>query len=417
MPGPRNISSFLSLWILTAVFVCGTSAFAVAALMPVDRGIRDDSPVVAADTEGDHRRARLHRAAAEADALETAIVHQRTLHATVHSAATRLRSERDEKARQLRKLDAALVTAEKRLHDFDEALKAAGIALINHERNASWSKEDSKRSELQALIAALGEERAREMTRRSNLSDQVSLAKLELVRLSTASARMATKAKANAERVQRSKDLLHALRARQKEQATRLAGVERLRRLTRNALAVSHRNAMEQLVLAPEQDDRRALPVQGSDSAEIPSGHANALSRSGSHTAPAFQLSMMPTDGFVIRQFGDDPDDVLGRGITISANPSAPVLAPSDGRIVFAGRFKRYGLLLILDHGNEYHTLLAGLAELQAERGDLVRTGQTVGRLAKGIDSNPRLYLELRRGGMPINPLPWLAARSNRVRG
>jgi murein hydrolase activator len=99
--------------------------------------------------------------------------------------------------------------------------------------------------------------------------------------------------------------------------------------------------------------------------------------------------------------------------ITIAAAPGQGVAAPVDGTIVFADRFKSYGLLLIIEHERGYHTLLWGFAALEVSLGDYVQAGQVVGIMgARGADP-PVLHVQRRRNGRPIN----LAARSNGIQG
>jgi murein hydrolase activator len=104
-------------------------------------------------------------------------------------------------------------------------------------------------------------------------------------------------------------------------------------------------------------------------------------------------------------------------GITIGATPGQRVAAPQHGRIVFAGAFKSYGLLLIIEHDSEYHTLLWGFSKLRVATGDEVRGGEIVGVMDLIDGVPPRLGVELRRRGRPVDPLPWLAASSSKVRG
>jgi len=126
--------------------------------------------------------------------------------------------------------------------------------------------------------------------------------------------------------------------------------------------------------------------------------------------------STLPVPGVIVARFGDAAAAPFDQGLTIEAVPAGRVRAPQAGRIAFAGGIKRFRQLLIIDHGNEYHTLLAGLSRLDVKEGDIVRAGQGLGRLAQDHDK-PRLYLELRHRGRPVNPLPWLAAREDKVRG
>ena len=94
-----------------------------------------------------------------------------------------------------------------------------------------------------------------------------------------------------------------------------------------------------------------------------------------------------------------------------------PVGAPADGRIVFAGRFRSYGPLLIIAHGDGYHSLLSGMSRLRVGVNQWVRAGEPVGSFDDLGEIGPQLYVELRRNGRPVNPLPWLAASDSKVRG
>jgi septal ring factor EnvC (AmiA/AmiB activator) len=72
---------------------------------------------------------------------------------------------------------------------------------------------------------------------------------------------------------------------------------------------------------------------------------------------------------------------------------------------------------LIIEHGDGYHVLLAGLSRLDAATGDEVLAGEPVGVMVSGANGRSTLYVELRRHGQPINPLPWLAASKRKVSG
>lgn len=125
-----------------------------------------------------------------------------------------------------------------------------------------------------------------------------------------------------------------------------------------------------------------------------------------------------PAVGRVVAQYGQALDTGLARkGIEIETRAGAQVVASHDGRVAFAGPFRGYGLLLIIEHGDGYHTLLSGMAEIAGLIGQSVVAGEPVGVMGRPDGAKPVLYLELRRGGQPINPLPWLAARENKVSG
>ncbi|MFP6691190.1 MAG: peptidoglycan DD-metalloendopeptidase family protein [Alphaproteobacteria bacterium] len=126
----------------------------------------------------------------------------------------------------------------------------------------------------------------------------------------------------------------------------------------------------------------------------------------------------MPARGSVVSRF--DETTALGlttKGIVIETRASAQIVAPYDGRVAFAGRFREYGLLLIIDHGEGYHTLLAGMGRIDVSLDQRVLAGEPVGVMVAIAGDKPHLYVELRSNGHPINPLPWLAAETIKVSG
>ncbi len=128
--------------------------------------------------------------------------------------------------------------------------------------------------------------------------------------------------------------------------------------------------------------------------------------------------SRLPAAGPVIGRFGDPaPSGLATRGVTIRTRSSGQVVAPRAGRVVFAEPFLSYGELLIIDHGEGYHAMLAGLERLDARVGDDLVSGEPVGTMGTGSGVGERLYIELRRGGRPVDPLPWLTENSDKVGG
>jgi septal ring factor EnvC (AmiA/AmiB activator) len=136
----------------------------------------------------------------------------------------------------------------------------------------------------------------------------------------------------------------------------------------------------------------------------------------------------MPAHGTVVTWYGQkDSYGMRARGITIATRGDATVIAPCAGKVVFAGTFRNYGQLLIISPAHGYHVLLAGLARIDATRGQFLLMGEPVGQMASasrsaaggaaGIDAEPRLYVEFRRNGEPIDPAQWLASSEKRVTG
>jgi len=125
-----------------------------------------------------------------------------------------------------------------------------------------------------------------------------------------------------------------------------------------------------------------------------------------------------PAAGRVVGLYGQTSETGMARkGILIETRGGARVIAPYDGLVVYAGKFRGYGQILILEHGEGYHTLLAGLSRIDAEIGQWLAAGEPVGLMESPDRDAPVLYVELRRNGQPINPLPWLASQKDKVSG
>jgi septal ring factor EnvC (AmiA/AmiB activator) len=95
-----------------------------------------------------------------------------------------------------------------------------------------------------------------------------------------------------------------------------------------------------------------------------------------------------------------DPVALAARGLTIATRPGAQVVAPTSGRIAFAGPFRGYGNIVVIDHGLGWTTLLTSLAALNVKVGDSVDAGAPIGRA--GPD-RPTITVELRRRGTPVD--------------
>jgi septal ring factor EnvC (AmiA/AmiB activator) len=145
--------------------------------------------------------------------------------------------------------------------------------------------------------------------------------------------------------------------------------------------------------------------------------------------AEARGLLPLPVSGSVSRDFGD-PDEVMGqaRGVSIATRPRAIVSSPSEGVVAHAGPFRGYGQLLIINAGNGYHIVLAGLGHIDVTAGQPVLAGEPIGEMgdanvlttevAKTTSGGPVLYVEFRKDGSAINPGPWWAKTDQRkVRG
>jgi septal ring factor EnvC (AmiA/AmiB activator) len=136
----------------------------------------------------------------------------------------------------------------------------------------------------------------------------------------------------------------------------------------------------------------------------------------------------IPVNGVKLKEFGTpDANGGAEKGVSIATRAGAQVTAPADGWVVYAGSFRSYGQLLILNVGGGYHVLLAGMDRISVDLGQFVLTGEPVAVMGNGShiaailatgSSQPVLYVEFRKDGVPVDPGPWWAAgEGEKVRG
>ena len=146
--------------------------------------------------------------------------------------------------------------------------------------------------------------------------------------------------------------------------------------------------------------------------------------------AAAKHMLPIPVNGVKSRDFGaSDGNGGTEKGISIVTRPGAQVTAPCDGWVVYAGSYRSYGKLLILNAGGGYHVVLAGMERISVDIGQFVLTGEPVAVMGSGPQvasvmvnaagtSQPVLYIEFRKDGSPVDPNPWWATTdSEKVRG
>lgn len=116
-----------------------------------------------------------------------------------------------------------------------------------------------------------------------------------------------------------------------------------------------------------------------------------------------------PVAGRIVVNFGDASEGgAAAKGVRIETPPGAQVVAPSSGRVAFVGPFRGYGLLLIVEHGDGYHSLMAGFERIDVTLDQEIGGGDPIGVMSRAPEAHPSLYIELRREGQPVNPLPWV---------
>jgi murein hydrolase activator len=125
-------------------------------------------------------------------------------------------------------------------------------------------------------------------------------------------------------------------------------------------------------------------------------------------------LLNVPVNGTITTQYGSYIDKRLdlerfSSGISVRADRGEPIYAVKDGLILYAGWFKGYGKMIIIDHGQHYYTVYAHAEELFKDKGDSVESGEVIATVGdSGSISGPELYFEVRHYGKPVDPLEWI---------
>ncbi|HET7850097.1 MAG TPA: peptidoglycan DD-metalloendopeptidase family protein [Pseudolabrys sp.] len=227
------------------------------------------------------------------------------------------------------------------------------------------------------------------------------------------------------------KRLTALIDARQKQTAEREKALDAER--TRASELARQAGDLKDLIAKLEQglDSAKRSELEASRQETRP---AMAALHDPGRLAPAVSFASLkgripiPVNGVKIREFGA-PDGAGGveKGLSIATRAGAQVTAPADGWVVYAGPFRSYGQLLILNAGGGYHVLLAGMDRISVDVGQFVLTGEPVAVMGSGSQiaailatgsSQPVLYVEFRKDGIPVDPGPWWAAsQGEKVRG
>lgn len=117
---------------------------------------------------------------------------------------------------------------------------------------------------------------------------------------------------------------------------------------------------------------------------------------------PALGTGRLPVSGIIKTHYGETDDiGATSQGLVFSARAGSVVVAPLGGTVRYAGSFRNYGKIVLIEHKNKFHSLVAGLGKVDTFVGQRVEAGEPIGTLP---DSTGRLYYELRYQGDPVNP-------------
>jgi septal ring factor EnvC (AmiA/AmiB activator) len=189
--------------------------------------------------------------------------------------------------------------------------------------------------------------------------------------------------------------------------------------------------AAEKALRAREQQQALATPANESV-VEIKPESTKVAFASPDRLKPAMPFEAakgslrLPAQGRRVKRFGDvDATGGTVKGISLQTRAEARITAPADGWVVYAGEFRSYGQLLIINAGGGYHVLLAGMSRIDVSLGQFVLAGEPIAVMgnsaapSQGVDdsSRPVLYVEFRKDGRPVDPDPWWAQASEKVQG
>ncbi|MER9140707.1 murein hydrolase activator EnvC [Mesorhizobium sp. M0830] len=164
--------------------------------------------------------------------------------------------------------------------------------------------------------------------------------------------------------------------------------------------------------------DKTSTPAEP---ASLPVPEGNRLAAAAPFSALQGQIAL-PVTGRIQRRFGtDDGNGAMMLGDMVATQSGAIVTAPADGNVLYAGPFRSYGQLLILNAGDGYHVVLAGMSRISVATGQSVLAGEPIGAMgearvastsvSKNGNATPELYVEFRKDGKPVDPAPWWADR------
>ncbi len=192
-------------------------------------------------------------------------------------------------------------------------------------------------------------------------------------------------------------------RARNQERVADLASeadslLELIRKLEETASTIQPR--LKPGLPTARSNDEIVPRIKPKDSAPLP---PVTLPPDTLRFADARDALKAPVNGIISQAYS-----AQNKGITVATESGSQVVAPYSGRIEFAGPFKNYEKVVIMNVGGGYFLLMTGLGELYAESGSMVSIGEPVGLMPFNTNNKADLYIEIRKNGSPVNPNPWL---------
>ena len=215
-----------------------------------------------------------------------------------------------------------------------------------------------------------------------------------------------------------------AAEADERKKASELADSRRLAQAERDGRRQEYEAKKAQLAVAQTQVAEAARRAQElEESAKAMTALLDKLGRAAKYRKPAGVKAALdvprhslpwPVEGKIVSGFGREKDKDLGtwtvrQGLTLATSAAAAVTPVAPGRVIFAGPFRSYGQVVIVDHGGGFFSVYGNLGEILKDKGVDAAAGEPIARAGRSKDgSGGRVYLEIRRGTEALDPLAWL---------
>jgi septal ring factor EnvC (AmiA/AmiB activator) len=324
--------------------------------------------------------------------------------------AERLRTQASNAQREVRALDTRLIEATRRRAETEAAAAAARDRLANVQDHitAESGAETRARSafESSVIAAAFAERRVEPRSVRASIVARALAPAYQAEQRRSAQALALARQDETAITTEQSvlADAQAAIAHERGDIVTLLAQRRSVQtRLSREATAAERR--VRQLASEARSLRELAQRVQRTNRRQ-----PGTPAPSGPNVVPASWGA--PVQGQITRNYGTRAaGGPAAQGVTVRTISGAQVVSPASGEVAYAGSFRSYGNVLILNLDGGYALVLTGLDTINVRVGETVRAGQTVGQMTAAAASAPELYVEVRRGDQPVDPGRWLSAR------
>jgi murein hydrolase activator len=319
--------------------------------------------------------------------------------------AERLRTEAAAARREVQSLDARLVASGQRRAEAEAAATAAEdrLAALQVQLQALTAQRTQARDAFESALiaAAFSQRRVEPRAVRAGIFARAASTEFSAAHRSTSTALQEAQ-RLEAEVTEERQILADAQAAIDAERAELVT------------LASRRRAAQTQLARDASAAERRArtLAAEARNLRELAQRAAATPRRPGSGSGVVPTAWLAPAQGSIARAYGArEGQGLAAQGATLHTRASAQVVSPAAGEVAYAGLFRSYGRVLILNLDGGYVLVLTGLETITVQAGETVSAGQPIGEMPSSDTSAPELYVEVRREGRTIDPGRWLAAR------